>query len=267
MKQSPDFNGSFSSDPVLVKLAAADRGFTNHLGMAFVPVPKGTGYLGGGGGKPGTEKFTLTDELYCGVYPVTQGEWRNVMGDNPSHFKDAPDADRCPVETVSYTRIVDEFLPKLNAAEKARNGGRVYRLPTEPEWEYICRGGPISEAESAYHFYCGTPSNDLSGRDANFNANYPAGNAPKLPDLNLKRTCKVGSYKPNKLGIYDLHGNVWQWTSSLSSSRGESSYRVIRGGCWPYKGEYCTASSQLMNEQGNPVNILGFRLLAVPSDR
>src|SRR5206468_3865975 len=105
------------------------------------------------------------------------------------------------------------YIAKLN--DKMRGTGRTYRLPTEQEWEYLRRGGPISETESSYHFYLDKPTNDLSGNDANVNGNYPAGNAPKLPDKYLKRTCKVGSYKPNKLGIYDMHGNVWQWTSSL----------------------------------------------------
>src|SRR5207237_5434901 len=111
-----------------------------------------------------------------------------------------------PVETVSWNDA-QEFIKKLN--EKERGHGYLYRLPTEAEWEYACRGGAISEEECSYHFYFAKPTNDLSSKEANFNGEFPFGKADKGPYLG--RTTKVGSYAPNKVGLYDMHGNVWQW--------------------------------------------------------
>ena len=89
----------------------------------------------------------------------------------------------------------------------------MYRLPSEAEWEYACRGGATSEEECSYHFYFAKPTNDLSSKEANFNGNFPFGKADKGPYLG--RTTKVGSYAPNKVGLYDMHGNVWQWCEDL----------------------------------------------------
>jgi sulfatase modifying factor 1 len=183
-----------------------------------------------------------------------------VTSNNPSRFSNNP---QHPVEQVSWNDV-QEFLTKLNARLA---GGLTYRLPTEEEWEYICRGGPLSSpSQSAYHFYFArsktdltpAPTNDLSSTQANFDGNYPAGSAGMGPYL--ERTSEVGLYLPNPLGIYDLHGNVWEWTSS-----GEGSSRVVRGGCWFHIGGYCAASGCDCIEPGFRSNDLGFRVLAVPS--
>jgi formylglycine-generating enzyme required for sulfatase activity len=113
----------------------------------------------------------------------------------------------------------------------------LYRLPTTPEWEYACRGGATSEEECSYHFYFAKPTNDLSSTQANFDGNFPYGKADKGPFLG--RTTKVGSYTPNKLGLYDMHGNVWQWCSDSAGSR-----RVVCGGGWGGGGDYCRASQR-----------------------
>ena len=104
-----------------------------------------------------------------------------------------------------------EFIKKLN--EKERGSGWLYRLPTEAEWEYACRGGATSEEECSYHFYFAKPTNDLSSEQANFNGNYPFGKAPR--GQYLARPTRVGAYPPNKLGLCDMHGNVWQWCEDL----------------------------------------------------
>ena len=91
-------------------------------------------------------------------------------------------------------------------------------MPSEAEWEYACRGGATSEEECSYHFYFAKPTNDLSSKEANFNGNFPFGKADKGPYLG--RTTKVGSYAPNKVGLYDMHGNVWQWCEDLWEKRG-----------------------------------------------
>jgi formylglycine-generating enzyme required for sulfatase activity/tRNA A-37 threonylcarbamoyl transferase component Bud32 len=257
---------------------------TSSLKMKFAWVPPGQGWLGGGGGKPGQSPFTLPTGLWCGVYPVTQAEWQAIMGDNPSWIKSPP---RHPVESVPWRRV-QEFLKTLNT--KLRDGGLLYRLPTEQEWEYICRGGHLSSPDqSKYQFYFAksrtdlTPvrTNDLSSRQANFNGEYPTGSAPKGPDL--QATSEVGLYLPNPLGVYDLHGNVWEWTSS-EEDWGQSDYKpprhlrrgsertsseedlrlVVRGGSWGGNGLDCTASVRGSRNQAEGGGSVGFRLLAVP---
>src|SRR5262249_39629547 len=138
--------------------------------------------------------------------------------------------------------------------------------PTEQEWEFICRGGPASQNQSAFHFYfarsktdlTSTPTNDLSSTQANFDGNHPAGSAAKGPYL--QRPSEVGLYLPNPLGIHDLHGNVWEWTSSQQGLG-----RVYRGGSWDYRGVFCAAAYRDWGGPGYHYNYIGFRLLAVPS--
>jgi formylglycine-generating enzyme required for sulfatase activity len=159
-----------------------------------------------------------------------------------------------PVEMVSWDDA-QEFVKKLN--EKERDGGYLYRLPTEAKWEYACRGGATSEEECSYHFYFDKPTNDLSSDQANFNGDYPFGNAPKRKYLG--RPTRVGSYPPNKLGLCDMHGNVWQWTDTA-----EGSVRVFRGGGWHDFGTYCQAAFRLSYSPTFRDNFLGFRLARVP---
>jgi formylglycine-generating enzyme required for sulfatase activity len=176
-----------------------------------------------------------------------------VTGNNPSKFKGNL---RFPVETVSWDLIVNSFLPELN--KKCKGDDYLYRLPTEDEWEYICRGGPISQAQSTFNYYFAksktdptpNPTNELTPRMACFGQ-----------DGNDKPT-EVGSFLPNSLGIYDMHGNVWEWTSSA-----EGSSRVIRGGNWRFTAGYCTASYRDAYVPGYSYDCVGFRLLAVPLDK
>ncbi len=163
------------------------------------------------------------------------------------------------METVSWDDA-QAFIKKLNEREKG--SGWLYRLPTEAEWEYACRGGATSEEECSYHFYLDKPTNDLSSEQANFNGNNPFGNAPK--GKYLERTTKVGSYKPNKLGLYDMHGNVWQWCADLH----ESGFgRVIRGGSWDISASRCRAANRGGSAPADRFIIVGFRLARVPSGK
>jgi uncharacterized protein (TIGR02996 family) len=239
------------------------RRLTNGLGMEFVLVPRGSFWMGGGGGKPGEKQVEMPHEFYLGVYPVTQGQWETVMGSNPSYFSRtgrgqdkvkkiaAADLQQFPVEDVSW-EDAQEFIRKLHEREKAP-GGWVYRLPTEEEWEYACRGGASSQEECAFDFYLDQPTNDLSSTRANFNGNYPAGSAAKGPYLG--RTTKVGSYPPNRLGFYDLHGNVWEWTDSVVGSD-----RMYRGGGWYGYGSGCQAAYRDWSAPADRDYDLGFRL-------
>jgi len=168
------------------------------------------------------------------------------------------DLKRFPVEMVSWD-AVHQFLRKLNASETGR--GWLYRLPSEMEWEYACRGGATTKDECSFDFYLDQPSNDLSWDQANFNSSNPAGNGAKGQPLN--RTTKVGSYRPNKLGLYDMHGNVWQWCSDLYV--GSASARVYRGGCWGSVAGNCRAASRDWYTPVSRPDALGFRLARVPS--
>jgi formylglycine-generating enzyme required for sulfatase activity len=244
--------------------------YKNSLGMEFVLVPKGKSWLGGGGGKPGEKEVEIAYGFYLGAYVVTQQEWQDLMGNNPSHFsrtgkgkdavQDIPDEElkRFPVEWVSWDDAL-LFLVALN--KRAKESEWVYRLPTEVEWEYACRGGPLSQKEdSAFDFYLAKPTNQLRPDQTNFGSQH---------------TCKVGSYEPNRLGLYDMHGNVWEWCDDrdvdayglLHQSKGDS-LRVERGGCWhDGPGPFRYTSARISFPASYRNNDHGFRVARIRSEK
>ena len=175
-----------------------------------------------------------------GKYEVTQGQWRKVMGNNPSEFSAC--GDDCPVERVSWDDV-QEFIQRLN-----HRTGKSYRLPTEAEWEYAARSGGKNEL--------------YSGGD----------NADAVAwwyDNAGKRTHPVGQKQPNGLGLYDMSGNVWEWVSDFhdygKSPRSGPSVRfdrVFRGGSWSNLTMQVEASYRIDYSRGNRRNYLGFRLAA-----
>jgi len=245
-------------------------GFVNTLGIEFARIPKGKAWLGGGENRPGDKQMDFKDDFFLGTYEVTQEEWEKVMGQgtNPSHFarvgeKNADvfgvtDADlkRFPVENVSWDDA-QRFIDKLNVLDT--QPGWTYRLPTLAEWEYACRGGPMADAsDSAFDFYLQQRTNQLlSGQ-----ANYRHANSPG-------RTCKVGTYPPNKLGLYDMHGNVSEWCADEfppdpKDATGKVRH-VHRGGCWYLGPEWCRASIHSSFPPSPTKNDRGFRVARVPS--
>src|SRR5262249_726304 len=168
----------------------------------------------------------ITKGFYLGTYEVTQKQFKAVMGYNPSYFsrdgkrrasdtdfsykptggKDKVkglDTDGFPVEQVAWGDQ-QEFIKKLSSLPEEKKNGHQYRLPTEAEWEYACRGG--ATVKTTFQF-----GNTLSSSQANFDGNHPHPYGGGTKGKYLERTCKVGSYKPNKFGLYDMHGNVAEW--------------------------------------------------------
>ncbi len=259
---------------------------TSSIGMELALIPAGTFLMGSPDGEKGRNdregplhEVEITRAFYLGIYPVTQAQWRAVMGDNPSWFcaggggEDSVkglNTDAFPVEHASW-QDVQAFLERLSALPEEKTNERRYRLPTEAEWEYSCRGGARS-----YQVFCF--GNTLSSREANFNGNFPCGASAEAEPVYLARTSEVGSYAPNAFGLYDMHGNVWEWCADwfdedyyrnsprrdpAGPSRG--SLRVIRGGGWYTHGQSCRSAYRFGRAPAQRNDDLGFRVALVPS--
>jgi formylglycine-generating enzyme required for sulfatase activity len=250
------------------------RAVTNSVGMKLARVPAGRFLMGAAAGEQEARDderpqhaVEITRPFYLGAYPVTQAQYEKVMGTNPSRFKpgtDGLDTKDFPVETVSWLAARD-FCAKLSALPAEQAAGRVYRLPTEAEWEYACRAGTTTP------FHVGKA---LASTQANFDGASPYGGAAKGPRLN--RPAKVGSYRPNAWGLYDMHGNVWQWCedrydagyygrSPKQDPRGADvgTSHVMRGGSFLCPGDQCRAAYRISNPPGSTYADGGFRVACV----
>lgn len=229
-------------------------------GMEFVLIPAGEFMMG----SPDDEidrksdelrhRVCLTRDFYLGKYEVTQGVWRKVMGENPSHFKAS--GSQYPVERVSWYQV-QAFIARLNAISKSEK----FRLPTEAEWEYACRAGTVTPFSTG---------KNLATAQANYDGNYPYHGAPK--GLYREQTMPVGSFPPNAWGLYDMHGNVWEWCEddywAYPSSpavnplvRSEAEKKVIRGGSWYFNAANARSARRYTHAPHDIGFSLGFRLV------
>ena len=226
------------------KVEVVDLGKDVKLEMVLVPAGKFKM------GSPTTEvgyedktqhKVTLTKTFYMGKYEVTQEQWFEIMGVNPSKEKGR----MFPVTGVSWNDCQD-FIKKLNAKT---NGG--YRLPTEAEWEYACRAGTTT----AYSF-----GDNITAKDANYNIG-----------VKIVKPVAVGGYKPNAFGLYDMHGNVWEWCEDWYAAYPKESVidpngpaagkrRVLRGGTFFSDASDVRSSARFYNELTSRDGSFGLRL-------
>ena len=198
----------------------------------------------------------LSKDFWIGRFEVTQDQYHMVMGFNPSYFKDGD----FPVERVSWDDAV-AFCEKLNQIEKSRlPNGYQYRLPSEAEWEYACRAG------STKPYLSGSV---LKGTDANIcRTQVRLISGESAP---LGQSCKVGSFKANAWGVYDMHGNVMEWCLDnyapypheyqIDPIATKGHLKVTRGGAWSYFPWNCRSSVRGLNPQGYKHITQGFRLV------
>lgn len=257
--------------------AQSPKEITNSLGMRLVLIPNGTFKMGAPSSEKGVESDEIEHEViigrefYIGAFEVSQSQFTKVMGFNPSLFQGERIAERDPesgrvlknldslnrpVERVSWEEAV-EFCRRLSEFPEEKREGRVYRLPTEAEWEYACRAG----SQTAFNF--GESSLTL-------------GNYSWFRWNSNDQTHPVGKKKPNAWGLFDMHGNVWEWCSdwygeypkeTTIDPRGppKGLFRVFRGGSWCSEDVECRSALRYGCNPANRYDDVGFRLaVSVP---
>jgi formylglycine-generating enzyme required for sulfatase activity len=210
------------------------------------------------------QHFVKVPEFYFGKYPVTQAQWKSIanlpsinqeLDPDISRFK----GDNLPVEDV-YWNDASEFCQRLSKLT-----GQSYRLPSEAEWEYACRAGTITP----FHF-----GETISTEVANYNCNYIYGKG--LKGVARNQTTPVGSFKvANAFGLYDMHGNVWEWCQDTWHSNYEGApidgsvwvsenynrSHLVRGGCWNFNPQDCRSAYRNINNPVYQVSVIGFRVV------
>ena len=206
-------------------------------------------------GKEGPQHQVTLPPFYISKYPITQNQYQAIMGKNPSRFPGG----RRPVERVTWYDAT-EFCQNLS-----KKTGKNYRLPSESQWEYACRAGTITA------FYFGRT---ITSKLVNYNGNFSYGNAPK--GEYRKQTTDVGSFPPNAFGLYDMHGNVWEWCADEWHSRyndaptdgsvwldGNKNRSPLRGGSWAINPHNCrSATRNDIYRSDNHSDSFGFRVVS-----
>jgi len=262
-------------------------------------IPKGTFVMGSPSNELGRfelgcsdetrHQVILTKDFYIGVFEVTQRQWELVMGNRPSYFKNATYYAARPVEQVSYYDIrenpanrddPDVEWPANNAINaysfmgklRAKTGLLTFDLPTESQWEYACRAGSITALNTGNNLTCTTRDTrmDVAGR-YRYNGGYIDGISSPLSDCTtVNGSAKVGSYPPNAWGLYDMHGNVWEWCldwvgaytgdKTDPSGAASGSFRVGRGGSWIYCAYGCRSANRYSSSPDHQIIYRGFRV-------
>ncbi|NJL62587.1 MAG: SUMF1/EgtB/PvdO family nonheme iron enzyme [Methylacidiphilales bacterium] len=238
----------------------------NGVTLEMVQIPGGTFMMGSldyDGEKP-PHQVTVPG-FFMGKYPVTQAQYQAVIGGNPSHFK----GEKRPVEQVSWDDAV-EFCQKIS-----QKTGRTYRLPSEAEWEYACRAGTTTP------FYFGeTITTELAnyrGTDWDYNGTVYPGNYGQAPKGEFRdETTPVGSFPANAFGLYDMHGNVWEWCQDSwhdnynDAPRDGSAWidnnndnQLLRGGSWYDIPDYCRSAIRSYATRAYRYHFVGFRVVVV----
>ena len=240
---------------VLLRLAAPPAGSrATTAGIPLVRIPAGSFVMGspadepGRGGDETPHRVTISRPFWLGRTEVTQTQWIRVMGGNPSRFRGCAE---CPVENVTWLDV-QRFIEKLNATE---GGG--FRLPTEAEWEYACRTGE------------GPTAARIDDAHANFDARYPVRGG--RPGRYLGRPVAVASFPADRLGLFDMKGNVWEWCADgyapyppgdAADPVGPDSApkKVIRGGSWYFDAASCRCAARYTHDPKDRGFSLGFRV-------
>jgi formylglycine-generating enzyme required for sulfatase activity len=201
------------------------------------------------------QHFVTLSDYYIAEFEITQKQWKSVMGNNPSFFKDC---ENCPVEFVNWNEA-QEFVTKLSQL-----ANKTYTLPTEAQWEYACRAG----TKTAF-----STGSCLDANQANYDGNSAYTDVcPK--GAYKQKTTPVGSYKPNAWGLSDMHGNVHEWCSDWYGpypkedqkdpvGPATGTFRIVRGGNWDIAAKHCRSASRNYFTPEYRGRNVGFRIVCI----
>ncbi|MBR2428184.1 MAG: SUMF1/EgtB/PvdO family nonheme iron enzyme [Lentisphaeria bacterium] len=286
-----DWRGPKQQTVALKKSISDDTVITlsNGVLLEMVKIKAGTFMMGSPSSESGRSndekqhQVTLSKDYWLGKYEVTQAQWRAIMGNNPSRFK----GDNRPVECINWDEA-KQFCDKLNEryAGKLPRGYK-FDLPTEAQWEYACRAGTTTALNSGEDMRIigknNSPNLDLvgwyggnCGRDFELSNGYDISGWPEKQYSDTRGgTHPVGRKQPNNWGLYDMHGNVYEWCRDWYGDYSDGavvdpvgprtgSNRVIRGGGWSIYARYCRSAGRITDSPGDRYYFLGFRLALVP---